>query len=81
MCDSIYADQGRQDDPHLWERCRALGLDVDRFEADRRSDPVARRIRRDFEGGIRAGVAGTPAGFVDGERVGGELAAALAELS
>jgi protein-disulfide isomerase len=81
MCDSIYRDQGRQDDPHLWERCRALGLELDRFEADRRSESVAARVRGDFEGGIRAGVTGTPAGFVDGEPVRGELASALAALA
>ncbi len=64
MVDSIYADQGRIDDPHLWERAERLGLDLDRFEEDRRSDAVAARVRRDFESGIRAGVAGTPALFV-----------------
>ena len=37
--DALYADQGRLDDPHLWARCEALGLDLDRFEADRR-DPA-----------------------------------------
>ena len=26
------------DDPHLWERARGLGLDLERFERDRRSD-------------------------------------------
>jgi protein-disulfide isomerase len=81
MCDAIYLDQGRQDDPHLWDRCRALGLDLDRFEGDRRSEAVATRIRRDFEGGIRAGIAGTPAAFVDGEQVRGDVAAVLSELA
>ena len=38
MVDSIYADHGHQDDPHLWERARALGLDLERFESERRSD-------------------------------------------
>jgi protein-disulfide isomerase len=61
--DSLYADRGHVDDPHLWRRVEQLGLDLDRFEADRRSDAVARRIRRDFESGIRGGVAGTPAVF------------------
>ena len=42
---------------------RALGLDLERFEADRRSDAVAARVRRDFESGIRAGVTATPALF------------------
>lgn len=76
--DSIYADQGHQDDPHLWERANRLGLDFERFEADRRSDDVENRVRRDFESGIRAGVSGTPAAFVGGEAVRGEVVAALA---
>ncbi len=70
MVDSLYADRGRVDDPHLWERAERLGLDLERFEEDRRSDDVAARVRRDFESGIRAGVTGTPALFpVDVPRV------------
>lgn len=63
MVDSLYADRGRVDDPHLWQRVERLGLDLERFEADRRSEEVKARIRRDFQSGIRAGVAGTPAVF------------------
>ena len=44
--DALFADQGRLEDPHLWARAEALGLDVARFDADRRSDEVA---------GLRAG--------------------------
>ena len=61
--DSLYEDQGRLDVPHLWERCERLGIDLDRFEADRRSDAVAERVQRDFRSGIRAGVTNTPAVF------------------
>jgi protein-disulfide isomerase len=63
MVDSLYADRGHVDDPHLWERVERLGLDLERFERDRRSGEVAARVRRDFESGIRAGVSGTPAVF------------------
>jgi protein-disulfide isomerase len=63
MVDSLYGERGRVDDPHLWERVRRLGLDLNRFEADRRSEETEARIRRDFQSGIRAGVAGTPAVF------------------
>ncbi len=63
MVDAIYADRGHVDDPHLWRRAERLGLDLDRFEADRRSQAVTARVRRDFESGIRAGVTGTPAIF------------------
>jgi protein-disulfide isomerase len=63
MVDSLYADPGHIDDPHLWQRAERLGLDLDRFEAERRSEEVAARVRRDFESGIRAGVTATPAIF------------------
>ncbi len=63
MVDSLYADRGRVDDPHLWERVERLGLELERFEADRRSERVAALVRRDFESGIRAGVTSTPATF------------------
>jgi protein-disulfide isomerase len=80
MCDSLYADRGRVDDPHLWERAERFGLDLERFNADRRSDAVGARIERDFTSGIRAGVAGTPTAFVDGRALHGDLAEQLAEL-
>jgi protein-disulfide isomerase len=66
MHDSLFEDQGHIDDPHLWDRARKLGLDLKRFEADRRSARVAKRVERDFQSGIRAGVATTPTQFVDG---------------
>jgi protein-disulfide isomerase len=66
--DSLFADQGRLEDPHLWARAERLGLDVARFDADRRSPAVAERVREHFRGAIRAGVATTPTLFIDGER-------------
>jgi protein-disulfide isomerase len=81
FCDSIYLDQGRQDDPHLWEHARRLDLDLERFERDRRSEAVAVRATRDFRDGIRAGVAGTPAAFVDGRQLRGEVDERLATLA
>ena len=66
--DALFADQGRLEDPHLWARAQALGLDLERFEADRRSAAVAERVRAHFRGGIRAGVATTPTLFAGGLR-------------
>jgi len=77
MVDSLFAERGWVDDPHIWDRVRRLGLDHDRFEADRRSDEVAGRLRRDFESGIRAGVTATPALFRGGSRLGREHAERL----
>jgi protein-disulfide isomerase len=70
MHDALFADQGRLEDPHLWARAEALGLDVARFDADRRSPEVAAAVREQFRGGVRAGVGTTPTLFVDGERHG-----------
>jgi protein-disulfide isomerase len=74
MCDSLYADRGRVDDPHLWARAERYGLDLERFEAERRSEAIADRVRSDFESGIRAGVAGTPTAFVAGRILYGRVA-------
>jgi protein-disulfide isomerase len=63
MHDALLADPARLEDPHLWERARRLGLDVERFDADRRSEAVRERVRRDFRSGVRAGVVSTPAAF------------------
>jgi protein-disulfide isomerase len=81
MCDSLFADRGRVDDPHLWERAERFGLDLDRFERDRRSEEVGARVRRDFESGIRAGVAGTPAAFACSRLIGGDVDRALESLA
>jgi protein-disulfide isomerase len=62
----LYGDQARLEDPHLWERAERLGLDLDRFDVDRRSPDVEARVRRDFESGVRAGVMTTPTLFLDG---------------
>lgn len=67
MHDLLFADQGRLEDPHLWQRARELGLDLEQFETDRRSPEVETRVKRDFQSGVRAGVVTTPTVFVDGQ--------------
>jgi protein-disulfide isomerase len=76
MHDLLFGDQARLEDPHLWDRARELGLDLQRFDAERRSDAVIARVRRDFESGIRAGVATTPTLFAAGRSYAGNLDAA-----
>ena len=66
MHDALFADQGRLEDPHLWARAERLGLDLSRFDADRRDGAVAARIASDFRAGVRAGVPTTPTLFHDG---------------
>jgi protein-disulfide isomerase len=75
MHDLLFADQGRLEDPHLWERARRLALDLDRFETDRRDESVRDRVRRDFQSGVRAGVVTTPSLFAGGRMWAGQIEA------
>jgi protein-disulfide isomerase len=63
MHDLLFGDQARLEDPHLWDRARRLGLDLERFDADRRRDDVRERVKADFRSGVRAGVVTTPTLF------------------
>jgi protein-disulfide isomerase len=66
MHDALFADQARLEDPHLWARAEALGLDVARFDADRRSDAIVAPVKAQFRAGVRAGVVTTPTAFAEG---------------
>jgi protein-disulfide isomerase len=61
--DALYADQARLDDPHLWERARTLGLDLGRFDDDRRGAAAAARVQRDTRAALAAGATTTPTLF------------------
>ena len=77
MHDSLFDDQGRLEDPHLWARAEALGLELERFDAERRSQRVADRVKGHFRGGVRAGVVTTPTLFRDGRPYSGRTAVQL----
>jgi protein-disulfide isomerase len=64
MHDALFADPARLEDPHLWARAERLELDLQRFDADRRSEAARARVERDFRSGVRAGVVTTPTLFV-----------------
>jgi protein-disulfide isomerase len=81
MSDSLYAERGHVDDPHLWQRAERFGLDLKRFRVDSRSDEVRARIERDFVSGIRAGVGGTPWAFANGRPIEGDVTAELEALA
>lgn len=81
--DRLFADQGHQEDPHLWALCTELGLDLERFDADRRSDAVGERVIAQTRQALRGGIAATPTLVLpDGARyagdVGGDVLAAVA---
>ncbi len=77
LWDGLLGDQARTDDPHLWARAEAAGLDPVGFEATRRDAATIARVDRDFRGGLRAGVVGTPAAFLNGVLLSGSIEAGL----
>jgi protein-disulfide isomerase len=63
----LFRRQRALDDRDLLGYAAQLELDLARFDADRISPEVLRRIRRDVESGIASGeVRGTPTLFIDG---------------
>jgi protein-disulfide isomerase len=66
VLDALVAQPGRTEDPDLWALAQRLGLDVGRFDADRRGDAAAARIAADLRDGLAAGASGTPAILVPG---------------
>jgi protein-disulfide isomerase len=64
--DLLYANQTRLDQTGLAEHARMIGLDMDQFSACLSSDKFKAAVDSDFQAGIRAGVSGTPAFYIQG---------------
>ena len=67
MHELLFRRQKALEDDDLRRYAAEVGLDVERFDADRASAGVLARIRRDVESGLATGeVLGTPTLFIDG---------------
>jgi protein-disulfide isomerase len=67
MHDLLFHRQKALDDDDLRDYARELGLDLERFDADRRGEDALLRIERDVRSGIATReVRGTPTLFVNG---------------
>ncbi len=66
MHDLLFRRQNFLEDRDLLGYARSLGLDEDRFRADREAEKGLPRIEADLRSGDRNGVEGTPGIFVNG---------------
>ncbi len=64
--DLLFARQEALEDDDLRAYAGEVGLDVAAWERARTAQPVDDRLLADVEGGVAAGVRGTPAIFLDG---------------
>ena len=68
MHDGIYENQASLGPELLLQLAQHLKLDIKRFEDDLKSRKYQAHVKRDFSGGVRSGVNGTPAFFINGGR-------------
>jgi protein-disulfide isomerase len=68
MHDLIFENQGRLALPLLLELTETLGLDPEALRAALESREFEPRVRKDFAGGVRSGVNGTPTFFIGDQR-------------
>jgi protein-disulfide isomerase len=71
MHDRLYQNQPAFELDDLIAYASDIGLDVTAFTEDLGSNRHRERIHRDFIGGVRSGVNGTPCLFINGERFDG----------
>lgn len=64
--DALFANPVNLDKQGLIERARSLKLDIDSFDTCLNSGKYKAQIEQDIRDGMKAGVAGTPAFFVNG---------------
>jgi protein-disulfide isomerase len=68
MHDMLFEHQQALLDRDLVGYATAIGLDATVFENELRAHTYKARVREDFTGGVRSGVNGTPAFFINGVR-------------
>ena len=73
MHDALYEHQDELGPDLVMTLAKRLRLDMSRFEEDLVSRRFRNRVKRDFMGGVRSGVNGTPTFFIDGVRYDGTL--------
>jgi len=71
MHDLIFDNQREMSEDRYLAYAGALGLDIQQFQADRRSLDVRERVLRDAEQAVELGIFGTPAFVINGRIVSG----------
>ncbi len=66
----LFSNSKRLDDPGLFmEIAKQFDFDIDRFSKDMKSQETKTKVQKDLSDGIKAGVTGIPAVFINGRRL------------
>lgn len=68
MHDGLYENQETLSKEMIFALAQKIGLDMKMFTKDMESRTFKDKIRKDFMGGVKSGVNGTPTLFINGER-------------
>ena len=72
MHDILFANQDALEPDDLLSYAESVGVDHLAVASDLSTGAMAARVREDLDGGLRSGVDGTPAFFVNGRRFAGD---------
>jgi protein-disulfide isomerase len=73
MYDALFAQKGNLSRQRIVDLAGAVGLDVNRFQADLASPEIKRAVDKDIADGEKINVDSTPTLFVDGQRFNGPV--------
>jgi NhaA family Na+:H+ antiporter len=75
MHEALFANQKRLGEIDFANLALKLGVEIYKFETSRTADRHRRRVRADYESGVRSGVKKTPTMFINGRRYEGKIEA------
>lgn len=75
MHEALFRHQSDLSETDFSHLALTLGLEIYRFESSRGRELHSRRVRSDYEGGVRSGVNKTPTLFINGRRYEGPVEA------
>ena len=67
--DQLYENYNRLSDQKIREIAQKVGLDMEKFDKDRKDPELKAIVERDFQEGARIGVRGIPTIFVNGRQL------------
>jgi len=68
MHDALYENQDSLSEETIFALAEKIGLDMEVFMKEIENQKYRPKIRKDFMGGVKSGVNGTPTFFINGER-------------